>query len=153
MEYIINIISNTLSMLIIFACTNDYVMLIVCLDPSDWSDWLRLSDWYLIVWLVWVDNSNDAIHFQDVGSQVGGKQSARQHAATLIGMSPRTIADWVRDFELTTYLADSHRGKHSKTISPINNSDFREEFKTHVKENSRKSGIFGFNRNINPSPL
>ena len=79
-------------------------------------------------------------HLQEVGSEVGGKHQARVHAGKLIGISGRTIGVWVREFELKTYLVESRRGKHSKTVSPITNADFREEFKSYVKENSRKSG-------------
>jgi len=79
-------------------------------------------------------------HLQVVGCQVGAKQKSREHAGTLVALSQRTIAEWVRDFETTTYITESRRGKHSKTVSPINNPSFREEFRTHVKENSRKSG-------------
>ena len=88
---------------------------------------------------------------QVVGCQVGAKQKSREHAGTLVALSPRTIAEWVRDFETTTYITESRRGKHSKTVSPINNPSFREEFRTHVKENSRKSG--NFNSVCEQSPI
>ena len=87
------------------------------------------------------------MHFieQEIGSHVGGKQKSREHSATLLGLSTRTVGDWVRDFEVTTYIVDSRRGKHSKTLTPINNPGFRQEFKDHVKQNSRKSGLFQYN--------
>ena len=98
----------------------------------------------------WDDVSFDekkrfALHFyycrlQEVGCQPGGKFKARAHAAMLVGVCARTIGTWARDFEALSYLKESQRGKHSKTISPINSQEFREEFKTYVKENSRKSG-------------
>ena len=55
-------------------------------------------------------------------------------------MSARTVGTWAREFEASTYLKESKRGKHSKTPSPMNSPEFREEFKAYVKENSRKSG-------------
>ena len=58
----------------------------------------------------------------------------------LVGLTPKTVGCWARDFEATTYIAESQRGKHSKTPSPMNNPAFREELKSYVKEHSRKSG-------------
>ena len=78
---------------------------------------------------------------QDVGS-LGGKRKSAEHAANLVGLSLWTVADWVREFETTTFLVESKRGRHAKTATPINDEGFRAEFKAHVKENSRLSGIF-----------
>ena len=75
-----------------------------------------------------------------MGHNQGGKQLAREHAGSLVGLSPRTIAEFARDFETSTYIKESRRGKHSKNPTPINDPTFREEFKSHVKQNSRKSG-------------
>ena len=79
---------------------------------------------------------------QEVGCAFGGRRKAKEHAANMVGMSKWTIAEWVRDFETHTFLVESKRGRHSKTVSPINNETFRAEFKAHVKENSRKSGEY-----------
>ena len=86
-----------------------------------------------------------ALHFyysklQEVGCQPGGKFCARKHAANLVDVCARTVGIWVREFEALTHLKESQRGKHSKTASPMNSPEFREEFKAYVKDNSRKSG-------------
>ena len=81
---------------------------------------------------------------QEAGS-VGGKRKSLEHSALLVGLSSRTIGNWVREFETTTFIVESKRGRHAKTVTPINDEGFRAEFKSHVKENSRKPGIF-FNK-------
>ena len=78
--------------------------------------------------------------FQEVGCHFAGKRCARELAASLVGVSPKTVGRWARDFETLTFVQDSQRGRHSKTTSPITDPKFREEFKAYVKENSRKSG-------------
>ena len=77
---------------------------------------------------------------QEVGPFCG-KRSSQTYAAGLVGVSHWTIQKWANEFETTTFLVESKRGKHSKTISPINDEAFCAEFKDHVKENSRKRGI------------
>ena len=57
-----------------------------------------------------------------------------------VKVTERTIRKWVEDFELVEILRDSKRGKHSKTISPMDNPDFKAKFKEYVKTNSRKPG-------------
>ena len=53
----------------------------------------------------------------------------------------RTLRNWVKDFEVEEYIIDSMRGKHSITATPIlDNLDFREEFKSHVRQTSREQG-------------
>ena len=53
-----------------------------------------------------------------------------------------TVRSWVREFEMLEYVVlESRRGKHSKTPSPIlNDMEFREEFKQHVRNTSRELG-------------
>ena len=68
------------------------------------------------------------------------KGPSRDHAAGLVGVSSRTIGQWALDFETTTYIQESKRGRHSKTKTPINDELFCYEFKAHVKENTRKRG-------------
>ena len=68
------------------------------------------------------------------------KGPSRDHAAGLVGVSSRTIGQWALDFETTTYIQESKRGRHSKTKTPINDESFCLEFKAHVKENTRKRG-------------
>ena len=70
-----------------------------------------------------------------------GKFSSREHSAALVGVSSRTIGQWVLDFETSTFIRESKRGRHSKTKTPINDEDFCAEFRSHVKENTRKKGV------------
>ena len=57
-------------------------------------------------------------------------------------VTARTVESWVHDFETDLFIADSKRGRHSKTESPImDNLEFREEFKQHVRQTSREQGI------------
>ena len=52
----------------------------------------------------------------------------------------RTVLKWRSQFETQTYLEECHRGKHSKTKSPITDPLFRDEFRAHVKIISMKKG-------------
>ena len=72
----------------------------------------------------------------------GHKVKAYKEAASTVGVAESTIRAWVREFEMMEYvIADSKRGKHSKTASPIlNDPDFREEFKNYVKTSSCEKG-------------
>ena len=75
------------------------------------------------------------------GFSHGSKMDAYRTVADKIKVSLRTIIHWIKEFEALSYIRDSRRGKHSKTYSPIlEDDDFREEFKSHVRENSKKQG-------------
>ena len=60
-----------------------------------------------------------------------------------VKVTERTVRKWVADFDLMHFVRDSLRGKHSKTVSPIEDPDFKAQFKDYVKNNSRKSGNVG----------
>ena len=58
----------------------------------------------------------------------------------LVQVSERTVRRWVAEYETLEYVSKSQRGKHSKVASPINDPEFREEFKAYVREASRPRG-------------
>ena len=77
------------------------------------------------------------------GSSYGLKMKAYKDAADLVNVTEKTIRNWVADFELTTIVRKSKRGKHSKTLSPIvDNPDFKLKFKEYVKASSRRQGVY-----------
>ena len=49
----------------------------------------------------------------------GQKLDAYEVAAKTVNVGTSTIRSWVIEFEAQEYIADSRRGKHSKTESPI----------------------------------
>ena len=62
-------------------------------------------------------------------------------AADIVKVAPKTVRMWVQDFEVSEFIAESRRGRHSKTSSPIvDDPEFREMFKDYVRNNSRKQG-------------
>ena len=66
---------------------------------------------------------------------------AYNNAAEIVKVAPKTVRMWVQDFEASECIAESRRGRHSKTSSPIvDDPDFREMFKDYVRSNSRKQG-------------
>ena len=76
---------------------------------------------------------------QKKGTSHGYKMEAYKTVCEHVQVTERTIRAWVADFELMCFVRDSKRGKHSKTLSPImNDLEFKEKFKEHVKCNSRK---------------
>ena len=75
------------------------------------------------------------------GRSYGLKMQAYRDAADLVNVTEKTIRNWVADFELTTIVRKSKRGKHSKTMSPIvDNPDFKLKFIEYVKATSRRQG-------------
>ena len=75
------------------------------------------------------------------GFSHGSKMDAYKTVADKIKVSMRTFIYWIKEWEALSYIRDSRRGQHSKTYSPILEDDkFREEFKSHVRENSKKQG-------------
>ena len=71
----------------------------------------------------------------------GHKLDAYEKAANTVRVGISTVRNWVKDFEVEEYIIDSMRGKHSKTATPIlDNLEFREEFKSHVRQTSREQG-------------
>ena len=69
----------------------------------------------------------------------GHKLDAYEVAAKTVNVGTSTIRSWVIEFEAQEYIADSRRGKHSKTESPnLEDLKFREEFKCRVRETSRE---------------
>ena len=57
-----------------------------------------------------------------------------------VGVSERALRTWLKTYEEEGVLKASNRGRHSKTISPIVDPDFRDKFCFHVKSNSRNNG-------------
>ena len=55
-------------------------------------------------------------------------------------MSERALRTWLKTYEEEGVLKASERGRHSKTISPIVDPEFRDKFCFHVKSNSRNNG-------------
>ena len=71
----------------------------------------------------------------------GHKIDAYEMAAKTVKVCTRTVRAWVQDYEATQYILQSKRGRHSKTSSPIlEDLEFRERFKEHVRLNSRVQG-------------
>ena len=68
--------------------------------------------------------------------------AAYESAAALVKVSSRTVRTWVLDFETYEIISKSQRGKNSKVkYCPIvDDLDFREEFKNHVRQYSRQKG-------------
>ena len=78
---------------------------------------------------------------EDSGQVYGHKIDAYENTAQTVKVAPRTVRSWVQDFEASEFIAESRRGCHTKTTSPIlEDEEFREEFKQHVRENSREQG-------------
>ena len=71
----------------------------------------------------------------------GHKIEGYKKAAKTVSVATRTVRSWVQDYEATQFIAESRRGRHSKTSSPIlEDLEFREEFKEHVRQTSREQG-------------
>ena len=67
--------------------------------------------------------------------------AAYRKVSERLDITIKTVRNWICDFEVTNFMKMSHRGKHSKTTSPIvDNDEFKTLFKSFVKENSRKQG-------------
>ena len=78
---------------------------------------------------------------EESGHIYGHKMQAYNKAAGIVKVAPKTVRMWVQDFEASECIADSRRGRHSKTSSPIvDDPEFRELFKNYVRNNSRKQG-------------
>ena len=52
----------------------------------------------------------------------------------------RSIRVWLKTYDEEMELKASERGRHSKTMSPIIDPNFRQKFCTYVKDESRKPG-------------
>ena len=75
----------------------------------------------------------------------GHKIEGYKKAAKTVNVATRTVRSWVQDYEATQFIAESRRGRHSKTSSPIlEDFEFREEFKEHVRQTSREKGKIEF---------
>ena len=71
----------------------------------------------------------------------GHKIKGYKKVAKTVKVGTRTVRSWVQDYEATQFIAESGRGRHSKTSSPIlEDLEFREEFKEHVRQTSREPG-------------
>ena len=80
---------------------------------------------------------------ESFGYSHGSKTEAYEKVAARLKGNVHTIQRWIKDFEALSHIRESQQGKHSKTYSPIlEDEDFREEFKAHVKENSKIRGTF-----------
>ena len=81
---------------------------------------------------------------QKTGHVYRHKLRAYEEADETVGVAISTMRAWVREYEVMEYVVlESKRGKHAKTPSPIlNNFEFREEFKAHVKNSSREQGKY-----------
>ena len=94
----------------------------------------------------WVTSKSDVPNsFQskteETGQIHGNKYKAYKKTAKTVKVATRTVQRWVQDFEVSQFISDSKRGRHSKTSSPIlDNPDFREKFKDYVRQNSRVPG-------------
>ena len=75
------------------------------------------------------------------GQSYGCKIDAYAEIATRLNIGMKTVRMWIREFEALDYIRESQRGHHSKSYSPIlQDDDFRDKFKAHIKENCRKQG-------------
>ena len=78
---------------------------------------------------------------EESGQMYGLKTAAYERTARLVNVTEKTIRNWVYDYEVSSFLRDSKRGKHAKTASPITDDpEFRERFKNYVRESSRVEG-------------
>ncbi|EEQ99708.1 hypothetical protein Pmar_PMAR010971 [Perkinsus marinus ATCC 50983] len=67
------------------------------------------------------------------------KYLAGSEVAALMGLSPGSVAAWIREYEINMELSQSKRGRHSKTFSPMYDeafADFRRKLKAYVKSES-----------------
>ncbi|KAF4685094.1 hypothetical protein FOZ60_006864 [Perkinsus olseni] len=67
------------------------------------------------------------------------KVQAEAVVSRLLGVSSKSLAAWTRDYEVNFEIAESKRGKHSKTFSPMyeeNFAGFRDNLVSYIKENS-----------------
>jgi transposase len=82
----------------------------------------------------------------------GHKLRAYDEAAETVGVAISTMRAWVREYEMMEYVVlQSKRGKHAKTPSPIlDDFEFREEFKAHVKNSSREQGKYTLHKIESP---
>ena len=74
------------------------------------------------------------------GSSYGLKMAAYKTVSQRVKVTEKTVRNWVSDFEMMTIVRESRRGKHSKTMSPIVDTEFKLKFKEFVKTNSRRQG-------------
>ena len=72
------------------------------------------------------------------GTSHGSKMATFKTVSEKVKVTERTVRRWVEDFELVSFVRDSKRGRHSKTVSPMENPEFKPMFKDYVKLNSRK---------------
>ena len=73
----------------------------------------------------------------------GSRGSVYDKVARCLSLSVATVRNWIRDYEALNYIKESFQGKHSKIYSPIiEDLEFRSEFKSFVKENSKIRGEY-----------
>ena len=96
---------------------------------TNWSNWLTSCLTWLtdLTWLTWLTGLIDCLIMQVV-------------AGRRVQVSARTVRRWVRQYEMDEEIRISKWGKHSKTTSIVNNSEFRVELTNYVRENSIRKG-------------
>ena len=78
---------------------------------------------------------------EQTGNVYGHKIEAYNKTAEIVKVAPSSVRTWVQDYEVSEFIAESKRGRHSKTSSPIiDDPNFREKFKNYVRKNSREPG-------------
>ena len=57
-----------------------------------------------------------------------------------VGVASSSLYKWLKTWEEEAVLIPSRRGKHAKTLSPIVDPDFRDQFCAHVRSESCAKG-------------
>ena len=91
---------------------------------------------HLLILIIWQE------YVEIFGYSHGQKERLLDLVSKEVEAHKDSVRQWVRDVNATKEIICSERGKHSKTISPIQDPIFREELRDFVRSNSCKPGDF-----------
>ena len=75
------------------------------------------------------------------GDRVSGSRAKLlSDVAEIVGVTVRTMTNWLNAFQADEEVRASRRGRHSSTRSPIEDPSFRGKFCSYVRENSSVQG-------------
>ena len=75
------------------------------------------------------------------GDRVSGSRAKLlSDVAEIVGVTSRTMSNWLNAFQAQEEVRASKRGKHASTFSPIQDPSFRTKFCSYVRENSHVQG-------------
>ena len=66
--------------------------------------------------------------------------AVKREVAKRVGVSERTVSGWLLEYWCEEEIKQSHRGKHSKCESPIEDAEFRASFCQYVRSHAKPKG-------------